>query len=53
MQKTTLQFSSMLKRFWGLHKFKKEHLNVKVLKKGFATTGCGREYYWAKVQYES
>ena len=52
MQKTTLQFPSMLKRILGLRKFKKEHSNVLILEKGFATTGCGHSYYWAKVQYD-
>lgn len=53
MQTLKLQFPTMFKRFKGLRKFKKEHRNVKVIKKGFSTTGCGGEYYWAMVQYES
>jgi len=52
MKTAKLCADSMFKRFLKLQKFKKKHRNVSVLKKGFATTGCGYSYYWAEVQYE-
>ena len=44
--------SSKLKRFRELRKFKKEHRNVKILKKGFPVKHWGQLCYWVEVEYD-